>query len=340
MSIEILDTRSMLTLVKEKKEFTQFLLNLFFPREAIFNTSKIDLEKIVKKLNRAPFVSPVVQGRAMTKRGGKLMTFQPAYVKPKHIVDPEDVITRMAGEDIGGTLTNEQRALALKAMYLMEQDESIDIRLESMAAEIMRTGKCVISGEDYPTVEVDFGRDPENTAILTGGGKWDALAKTSTQPETDLALWNSRCKSAVTQYTMNATTYALFTSFDCIADKLETRRGSESRLETAAYNGELIAFMGNYGQIEIWVYTGVYEDEVTGDEVLFIEDGGIIISSQVNDGVQCFGAILDPEAGYQGMRRFPKNWVTKDPGAEVVMTQSAPLLVPPNPNKQVYAKVY
>lgn len=340
MSIEILDTRTMLGLVEEKKEFRQFLLNLFFPREAIFDTRKIDLEKIVKKLNRAPFVSPVVQGRVMRKSGGKLMSFEPAYVKPKHVVDPEDVITRMAGEALTGEMSNAERSLALKAMYLMEQDESIDIRLESMAAEILRTGKCIISGEDYPTVEVDFGRNGDHTVILSGGAKWDGLTKDSPVPKQDLETWNARCKSAVTQYTMNATTYALFTSFDCIKESLETRRGSESRLETAAYNGDLISYMGTYGQIEIWVYTGCYEDEETGEEVMFIEDGGIIISSQVNDGVQCFGAILDPKAGYQGMRTFPKNWVTEDPGAENVMTQSAPLLVMPDPNKQVYAKVF
>jgi hypothetical protein len=341
MSVELLETRTMLGLVEEKKPFQAFLLSLFFPREAIFDTRKIDLEKIVKDIRRAPFVSPVVQGRVMRKQGSKMLSFEPAYLKPKHVVDFEDVIDRMAGEAIGGSMSNEQRALALKAMYLVAQDESILVRMESMAAEIMRTGKVVISGEDYPTSEVDFGRDAQNTVTLAGASKWDVLAKDSLQPEQDLTLWNARCKSAVTQYTMNANTYALFASFDCIKDKLETRRGSESRLETAAYNGALISFMGTYGQIEVWVYTGTYLDETNDDaEAFFIENGGIIISSQVNDGVQCFGAIADPKAGYKGMRRFPKNWVSEDPAGEYVMTQCAPLPALPDANKQVYAKVY
>ncbi len=340
-TVEILETRTMLGLVEDKKPFQAFLLSLFFPREVIFDTRKIDLEKIVKDIRRAPFVSPVVQGRVVRTSGSKMLSFEPAYLKPKNVVDFEDVIDRMAGEKIGGEMTNEQRALALKAMYLVAQDEMILVRMESMAAEIIRTGKVIISGEDYPTSQVDFGRKPENTITLAGGAKWDALPKNSQQPKEDLALWNSRCKSAVTQYTMNANTYALFCSFDCIKESLETRRGSESRLETAAYNGALISYMGTYGQIEIWVYTGTYLDETENDtEKFFIEDGGIILSSQVNDGVQCFGAISDPAAGYKGMRRFPKNWVSQDPAGEYVMTQCAPLPALPSPDRQVYAKVF
>lgn len=339
-TVEILETRTMLGLVEDKKPFQAFLLNLFFPREVVFNTRKIDLEKIVKDLKRAPFVSPVVQGRAMKKSGSKLLSFEPAYLKPKNVVDYEDVIDRLAGESIGGDMSPGERALALKAMYLVDQEESIQVRLESMAAEILRTGKVIISGDDYPTSQVDYGRDAQNTVTLAGAAKWDVLAKTSPQPKADIADWASRCKSAVTMLTMNASTYALFTSFDVIKESLETRRGSGSRLETAAYNGAQLALMGTYGQMEVWVYTGVYYDEVTNTEKLFIEDGGIILSSQVNDGVQCYGAIADPKANYAGMRRFPKNWVSDDPAGEYVMTQCAPLPVLPNPNRQVYVKTY
>ena len=56
-------------------------------------------------------------------------------------------------------------------------------------------------------------------------------------------------------------------------------------------------------------------------------------------GVRCFGAILDEKAGFNAMAVFPKMWSQQDPSATYVMTQSAPLTVPVNPNNSLTAQV-
>lgn len=340
MTIELLDTRTMIALTEKKKPFQPFLLNAFFRREIRFQTKKVDLEKVIKSNRLAPLVSPVVAGRVMAKDGGTLMSLQPAYVKPKDVIDPEDVIERMAGEAIGGDLTPESRALALKAKYLIDHEESILRREEWMAASLLVNGKFTLSGEDYPTVEVDFKRSPENTPDVSGGARdWSTLAKTSTIPEEDLEDWMSRGTNPIDIMVMNNKTYRTFTSFDSIKEKLKDFSGSKTTLETAAFNGRLIAHMGNYGEVEVWVYTGVYEDD-EGNTQKFIPDGAIVMANSGAEGVRLYGAILDPRAGYQALRRFPKNWISEDPAAEFIMTQSSPLVCMPDPDEIVSAKVY
>jgi hypothetical protein len=50
-------------------------------------------------------------------------------------------------------------------------------------------------------------------------------------------------------------------------------------------------------------------------------------------GYRCFGAIIDPYANYQSLEIFPRNWMEMgDPAVEYLLHQSAPLMVPVNPN--------
>jgi hypothetical protein len=338
--MELLETRTMIGLVEKKKPFQPFLLNAFFRREIRFTTKKVDLEKVIKSNRLAPLVSPVVAGRVMTKDGGSMMSLQPAYVKPKDVIDPEDVIERMAGEEIGGVLSPEQRALALKAKYLVEHEESILRREEWMAAQLLVFGKFTLTGDDYPTVEVDFKRSAENTPDVSGGARdWSTLDKDSTIPEEDMEDWMSRATNPVDMIILNNKTYRLFTSFDSVKEKVKTQSGSKTTLETSAFNGRLIAYMGNYGEMEIWVYTGAYDDD-EGTSRKFIPDGYIVFANSGAEGVRLYGAILDPRAGYQALRRFPKNWISEDPAAEFIMTQSSPLVAMPDPDEVVSARVY
>ena len=338
--MELLDTNTMLGLTEKKKPFQPFLLNAFFRSEIRFTTKKVNLEKVIKSNRLAPLVSPVVAGRVMKKDGGTMMAVQPAYVKPKDLIDPEDVIERMAGEPIGGAMSPEQRALALKAKYLVEHEESILRREEWMAASLLVFGKFTLVGEDYPQVEVDFKRSAENSPDVSGGARdWSNLAKNSPIPEEDMEDWMSRATNPVNMIILNNKTYRMFTSFDSIKEKLKEQSGSKTTLETASFNGRLIAYMGNFGEMEIWVYTGTYEDD-EGVMQKFIPDGYIVFANSGAEGVRLYGAILDPRAGYQALRRFPKNWISEDPGGEYIMTQSSPLVAMPDPDEIVSAKVY
>ena len=57
------------------------------------------------------------------------------------------------------------------------------------------------------------------------------------------------------------------------------------------------------------------------------------------EGVRCYGAIKDEQAGFQANRYFPKSWLENDPAVRWMLLQSAPLVVPYRPNASMCVTV-
>lgn len=338
--ISVLTTVEMLELVEDKKPFVPFLKRLFFPNEKLFTTREIAFDKIEKGLKLAPFVSPMVGGKVQQRKGGVRLSFEPAYVKPKDVLEPDQWLNRMPGEPLGGAWSPQTRHDIAVADYVEDHDNQIERREEWMCAQVLRTGKVIIEGEDYEASEVDFQRDADNSAVLLGPDKWDALPLDSTKPEDDLREWFALAKTPVNVMVMNSKTYAVFSRFKVIKDQTDTTyRGTEGALQTGAIPFEVEHYAGTYNRVAIWLYDGTFTDE-SGVDQKFVEDGEILMGSTNHNGYFCYGAIMDPRAGFQALKRYPKNWFQEDPAAEFVMTQAAPLPVDKNPNRMVYRKIF
>ncbi|EJB4002370.1 major capsid protein, partial [Escherichia coli] len=126
-------------------------------------------------------------------------------------------------------------------------------------------------------------------------------------------------------------------------EKLDTRRGSKSELETALKDlGSVVSFKGYYGDLAIMVAKTTYVDE-NGDEQRYLPEGTLILGNTQVEGVRCYGAIQDNQALSEGITsaiRYPKHWLeVGDPGCEYTMTQSAPLMVLPDPDAFVVVQV-
>ena len=331
-------TATLLGVMETRKKFVPVLRTLFFPKRKYFNSEKIDLDKVTRKNKKAPFVSPLVQGVVRRIKGHSTLSVYPAYVKPKNTLEPSDLQTRLPGEDYNTPLSPAQRRDAIMMQMAIDQSGEIDVTEEYMCAQIVKYGKIIIKSEQYPANEIDFGRNPDNTIILAPGTKWTEVDKADYDMYAKLTDYMGRAKNPVTMMLMNQNTYAVWSGFASVKEKLETRRGSESRLETAAFNGELFVMMGKYGSVEVWVYTGTYDE---GDEeLMFFEDGDVLFSSSGAQGTMAYGMIHDKKANYAALERFPKEFEEDDPAGEYMMTQSAPLSVPEDPNSFVFLKAY
>jgi len=335
MVMQVYDTDTLLGVVNELDFFDPFLLSMFFPEVITFDTSKIDFDVISEDDSLAPFVSPMVAGKADKASGGELRSFKPAYVKPKSIVDPERVLKRRPGEQIGGALNPAGRRNAIIADILSEQRKRILRRFEWMAAQALLTGKVTVSGEDYPEAEVDFKRDAGNSIVLAGLNVWSDLANAT--PLDDIESWNDLAEAPVTDLVMDSSAYKKFIKFQEVKDLMESRRGSESNIELGPENGKWVTYKGMVGSYRVWIYKGYYT--VNGVKTPYIPADTVIACSSALEGVRAYGAILDGEAGYQAMEMFPKNWANKDPAVEYIMTQSAPLMIPKRVNASVAIKV-
>lgn len=340
MSFDLLETHELAGVIRNFPPMSSYWRDLCFPRAHYSNSEYIDFEHIDKARRLAPFVAPNVQGQPMLARRESITKFKPAYLKPKDALDPARNFRRMAGEDIGGSLTPAERNDAIIADTLLEQVEMIDRRLEWMAAEAIINGQVTVSGENYPTVTVGFGRHANHTKTLTSGARW-SQASTAT-PLTDIASWANemlrRSGRKLTRVTMSPAASEAFFASEQVSKALETRRGSLTQLESFNVSGDYVTYHGTLeGGIGLYTYNDIYEDN-DGIEQPFLEDGAVVLTGEV-EGVQAFGAIMDAKAGWVPMRMFSKMWEQEDPSGIFLMTQSAPLMIPGRPNATMRVNV-
>lgn len=341
MAIDTYSTHELLGVVRKVNPPNLFWLNLCFNSEVLFDSEYIDFDLVDKGRRLAPFVSPMAQGKPMLQEGYMTRRFKPAYIKPKDNVDPRRLIKRMPGEAFGGDMSMEARRNAVIADITVTQRDMILRRLEWMAACAILDDQVVISGEDYPAVTVTFGRPTNQTVALLGADGWDDDDKVDVL--NDLDEWMIRMQRASgyapTKCIMGLDAWGTFKDKPEIQAKLDTRRGSTATLETALGNGESVQYRGTIGPLEFWTYAEIYEDN-SGNVVDMMDSESLVLINPAGvDGVRCFGAILDPKAGYRPASIWPKNFYSEDPPAEFVMSQSAPLMVPRRPAAAMRVKV-
>lgn len=342
------DTTTLLEVLRVVRQPTSFFLEQCFNRQINFETPSISFDVVYgddRKL--APFVVPNVQGRASKMDGYEQRTFAPAYLKPKDIVDPNMVIERRPGEALGtGSLSLMQRRDAVIAEILRQHGLKHRNRQEWLAAKAIIDGKVTIAGEDYPTTTVDFRRHASLTYTLSGAALWTAsTADPLANLKTARVNANVRSGARITKHVFGGEAWDKFCARVSLKDLLDTRyRGNESDLKTMTDGYEGVEYIGTIrstndgGRMDIWVHTGKFID-VDGSEQFVMDQNTVVGFSESVQGVRCFGAIKDKQAQYRALEIFPKMWENEDPSVEYLMTQSAPLMVPKQPDATFSIKV-
>lgn len=341
MTVGIYSTAELLEITSNIRQSTPAFWSSFFTRQINFTTEEIFFDKVDADYRKlAPLVVPNVQGKIM--RGVQPYTsnsFKPAYVKPKDAVDPNRVIERRAGEAlITGSLSLEQRKDAAVADILRYHDTLLNNRLEWLAAKALIDGAVTLSADEYPTTTIDFQRHATLTYTLSGAALWSAGTAT---PLTDIrnARINAsnRSGAVIRRVVFGGTAWDLFTArVDLKAEQDKNFGGKVVEIQRDFDGFEGQEYMGRYGgmfggnAMELWVDRSKYVDEL-GNEQFYMPQNAVVGFSDI-EGVRCFGAIKDFDAGLVATERFQKMWRQEDPSAEFILTQSAPLMVPKKPN--------
>lgn len=330
MALNAVDTRTLVGVKEQLPKFTPFFMQMFFAHVVTFATKEIAFDKIKKGVKLAPFVAPMVAGKANRKQGGKLTTFEPAYVKPTDNVEPGMLLKRQPGEAMGGSLDPVQRRLAVIAQLLDDQEKGITHREEWMAVQAVVHGQVIVKGEDYPEQVVDYGRSAENSVTLAGAAKWDTVDAASYDPTDDIEDWVERASGIVGALIFDKAGWRKFSSFTKVKEKLDnTKNNGNSSLELGPQLAREVQYKGMFGEYEVYVYAGKYTDE-DGVDQYFMPANTLLLAPLATDDVMAYGAIQDAKANANGVveaTRYPSNWFTENPSVEWLQTQSAPLPV-------------
>ena len=131
-------------------------------------------------------------------------------------------------------------------------------------------GKYTMEGEQFDTVEVDFGRSEGNNIEQADGKKWSEQDRDTFDPTHDIDLYCDQASGLVNIAIMDGTVWRLLNGFKLFREKLDTRRGSNSQLETAVKDpGAVVSFKGYYGDLAIVVAkTSYVADDGTEKNVI------------------------------------------------------------------------
>lgn len=345
MTIQLYDTHTLAGVVRTIKPVNTFWLNLCFPRAQTFDSEFIDFDMLSRGRRLAPFVMPTVNGKVMRQQGYETKRFAPAFIKPKFVVDPRRTIKRLAGEPYAGTLSPQARRDATMRELLQEGMDMITRRMEWMAASAIVNGTITVSGPEYPTQVVDFGRAANQTLTLTGGNQW---GQAGVKPGELLERWGETAAESSgylpTEVVMGLDAWRIFAADTDVRASLNTDfRGSTANLnvfEPAPITpAQPWAMRGQYGQYRIWTYNDLFENDAGVNQPLLDQKTVVMVSPGGVEGVRAYGAILDPHNNYQPTEVFSRNWIENDPPVELLMMQSAPLTVVARPNASFSARV-
>lgn len=341
---ELWDTHTLLGVYRETDPIPSYWLDLLFQNVMTFDDEYIDFEKIPRVGRKlAPFVVPLAQGRPIFEEGSVLARFKPAYIKPSDPVTPTRALRKRPGAILAPDQpTPMQRYEAIKADILAYHRASIERRWEWLAAKAVIDGKVTISGDDYPTTLVDFNRAAGHTIVLGVGARWGDVGVSMLD---NIQSWMDLMHAAAfggtpTRLTVGTAVWAVMRKNAELVAELDTqRRGTDIDFKTGLIGTGEARRVGTLGAgLELWVYNDYYTEN--GSVTPFMSPKDIVLTGPAVNGYQCFGAIIDVHAQFQALPIFPRNYLPEgDVAIEQVLTQSAPLMVPVNPNATLKATV-
>jgi hypothetical protein len=317
----------------------------------------IDFEKL-PALNRrlAPFVRPAGTGKPAYTDQSTGYRFKPAYIKLKDAVDSQRVLTKIPGIDsiLDPAVANNPMARreALKAAIAVQHVRLIERRWEWLSAKAVIDAAVTISGEDYPAVTLDFRRDAGQTITLGSGSRWGDSGISILDT---IQTWADLMFQPVggfggfpVRITVGSKAWAVMRKDAEIKDNMNKFFPVTLNVERGLIASEKVVKVGDLGiggtsgvQMEVYLYRDSYQTD-DGTETPILQPTDIVMTADPGalNGHRCFGAIIDPFAQYQSLDIFARNFMDDgDPAAEYLLHQSAPLMVPINPNATLKATV-
>jgi hypothetical protein len=342
--MDIFESAVLNRVVDLRVDDTNWLTDTFFSEISLSEEETIFFDKTTERQLVAPFVSPLVEGRVIVDKGYETDSFRPAYIKDKRVFDPNKAFRRLPGEQIGGSLSPQQRMQAKVAFSLDEQIKMLNRRFEVMAGDVLTNGSATIVGDRYPEKVVNFNRDSTLRKILAGAAKWD---QAGVSPIQNIEDWGQAAMDltgiAPNLVILTNDAYKLLkddTAFDKLVD-IRRRERAPADIETGPTVKPRAGprFVGTMGDYTLYTYSGTYTDPEDGGVKHILPANTVLVGSTGIDGVRHFGAIRDHDAGIQARQYFVKSWVEPDPSRRFLLMQSAPLLVPYRPNAVLSATV-
>lgn len=306
-----------------------YIWKTFFKETNKSNTEYVQIDKFKHSRKLATFVAPVLQGRLVEKRGFYSDVLKPTYIKEKKVTQSYNLLRRPMGQS-PYTPAKSPRAIAMEELGkdTAELKDRVFRRIEAMCAEVLLTGKLVVQGDGID-LAYDYQMPAANTWYV-GGSIPTSWATSTADILGDIENAGDEVKKATGRVAnvtlMGRNLFKHFRANEDIRALLDNRRilSGEMKLSVLPKG---IHYIGNIAEMDYYVYVEYYEDDAGNLVNVFDPDSAVVTSTDLRASVE-YGAIQDLEfAADIPAEWFLKSWLEKDPSAQMLLIQSAPLPV-------------
>ncbi|HAG53539.1 MAG TPA: hypothetical protein DCL21_07120 [Alphaproteobacteria bacterium] len=250
------------------------LLGLAFPRVVTHPTADISTDYVDDMPEIAPVISPIEKGVVLKDQSFTQKTITPAFSRVKKRVDFTKAISRIPGQKLDDIEDNTTYHMTNGVVY---GKKSIVQRQKFMAAQALYEGRITYSDKDGRSFEVDFGRHADLNLTLTGTKAWtDKTAPVFEQLEAGATKVADVCGSVSKTLVLTPFSWNLFRATDDVTKALESRRGSNSQLETACGSNKGLEYKGTIGDFDVIVYSEKGKDS-KGNTFPMLDDKAAIL---------------------------------------------------------------
>lgn len=332
--------------VIKRLEMPKYFYQGLYGQQFLSKTDNIIFDEVFEDFRGiAKFVAPNVVSQVNQTKSFDVKAFRPAYAKEKDAIEAwdENLQNRVAGEQIGGSFTPEQRAKMVRAKQIRMHRIKMENLYELMCFKAFSAAELVFTGRNYPTTAISYFRDPALTVSSLGGAAWNTSNANPLDTIGQMSdLVYDKSQANVDTVIMGRSAYKAFYNYMSHKDRRDlfdrNIRGSDMTMNLI-WAGEVkgvqmvATFTASNGQtVEIYVDNRAYLD-ANGTATRYVGDNEVIgFDSTEYKGVMAFGAIKDKKAGWQATRMFHKEFENEEPSVDYLLTQSAPLPINLTPN--------
>ncbi|OTG87217.1 major capsid protein [Acinetobacter sp. ANC 3832] len=337
--LELLDVGELALIHSNYRPMDTWLLDQLFPNRPVFNRDDVPLAEVTAEHDLAPLVSPHQPGKPFdTKHSGEVRHVKPAYYKPKNQVTPAETFEiallerlRTAGIFSTGTqrLTDQEKMIISQIAVTKRNHDAIDNSVLMMGIDLLKNGKYVLHSDDYEYNLVDYRRDASLT--FTPLIAWNEVGAKPVDDiklmiERQLAADGGEAKKAI----MSGSVWsAIWNNADFKKEFITPYSGISVPVAPSFGVSEKATFKGTFDGIEFWVYDATYRSK--GQVNRFIPKDFFSLISDTNGSVaHC--KIKNLHANGISQQYFDRQWYSEDPSGIMLMTESAPLVIPSNKN--------
>lgn len=321
-------TREMMEAIDQTPPVRTFLQKTFFPGEETHVSEKVEFDVRKGKRVMAPFVSPRVGGKVITRQGYNTNSFTTPKIAPERPLTVDDISKRAIGENIYSQRTPEERENELLAKDETDLEEAIARRKEWMCRNILYEGKINVQDEEAGVdVEIDFGFD--NIVVLGSDQDWALSTVNPLKP-----LRETRKK--IIKDTGKAPDIAIFAS-DVIEKFLDNPNVVKAmnvlNMKNVVIEPRVVdpalTFYGRIAELDMDIYT--YDEWILnddGEDESMIPAGTVLMAHSDGEGQIEYGSVTQMEdkafATYEG-KLVPKIYADEKNEVKMFRLTSRPL---------------